>query len=171
MKDKAIIKKAMGTLQEFVRKQYSLKCTFWACNSRPENNRIESMITCSRCIAIIETNRHIRALEKLLPKSLNSPDMDEQLRLTAYNVKTKEKGCEIHDARISLTIKGALMVKGHDGKGNPLTSLVNAQKGLAAIDAGLAKADFDVDAFRQKQQGKTPPPPSDRPHGPGTDSE
>jgi hypothetical protein len=61
------------------------------------------------------------------------------VQLTAYNVKTKEKGVPIQDAVITKTAKGAYMVQGHDGKGNKLTTLVNEEKAMAAIKAGIAK--------------------------------
>jgi hypothetical protein len=61
------------------------------------------------------------------------------IKLTAYNVKTKEKGVEIQDAVISKTAKGAYMAQGHDGKGNKLTTLLNEEKALNAIKAGIAK--------------------------------
>jgi hypothetical protein len=61
------------------------------------------------------------------------------IKLTAYNVKTKEKGVEIQDAVITKTAKGAYMAQGHDGKGNKLTTLLNAEKALNAIKAGIAK--------------------------------
>jgi hypothetical protein len=60
-------------------------------------------------------------------------------QLTAYNVKTKEKGVPIMDAVITKTAKGAYMAQGHDGKGNKLTTLCNEAKALAAIKAGVAK--------------------------------
>ncbi|HEY0679974.1 MAG TPA: hypothetical protein VGD17_16935 [Chitinophagaceae bacterium] len=63
----------------------------------------------------------------------------EDIKLTAYNVKTKEKGVEIQDAVITKTAKGAYMAQGHDGKGNKLTTLLNEQKALGAIKAGIAK--------------------------------
>ena len=62
-----------------------------------------------------------------------------EFQLTAYNVKTKEKNVPIHDAVVTKTAKGAYMVQGHDGKGNKLTTLVNAEKAMAAIAAGIAK--------------------------------
>ncbi|WP_018629869.1 hypothetical protein [Niabella aurantiaca] len=62
--------------------------------------------------------------------------------LTAYNVKTKEKNVPIQDAVISRTVKGGYIAKGHDGKGNKLTSLLGEEKALAAIKAGLAKQDW-----------------------------
>ena len=62
-----------------------------------------------------------------------------EVTLTAYNVKTKEKNVPIHDAVVTKTAKGAYMVQGHDGKGNKLTTLCNAEKALAAIQAGVAK--------------------------------
>lgn len=61
------------------------------------------------------------------------------VQLTAYNVKTKEKGVPILNAVIKKTAKGAYMVQGDDGKGNKLTTLVNSEKALAAIAAGIAK--------------------------------
>lgn len=62
-----------------------------------------------------------------------------EIKLTAYNVKTKEKGVEIQDAVITKTAKGAYMAQGHDGKGNKLTTLLNEEKALNAIKAGIAK--------------------------------
>jgi hypothetical protein len=59
--------------------------------------------------------------------------------ITAYNVKTKEKNVPMHDAVISKTERGGYIAKGHDGKGNKLTSLLGEAKALAAIKAGTAK--------------------------------
>ena len=61
------------------------------------------------------------------------------IQLTAYNVKTKEKGVPILNAVVTKTAKGAYMVQGDDGKGNKLTTLCNEAKALAAIKAGIAK--------------------------------
>lgn len=66
-----------------------------------------------------------------------------EITLTAYNVKTKEKGVPIQDAVVTKTAKGAYMVQGNDGKGNKLTTLVNEAKALAAIEAGIAKKGWD----------------------------
>ena len=63
--------------------------------------------------------------------------------LTAYNVKTKEKGVPIQDAVITKTAKGAYMAQGHDGKGNKLTTLLGEEKALAAIKAGIAKQGWE----------------------------
>ncbi len=65
------------------------------------------------------------------------------VQLTAYNVKTKEKGVPIQDAVITKTAKGGYMAQGHDGKGNKLTTLVGEEKALAAIQAGIAKKGFE----------------------------
>ncbi len=62
--------------------------------------------------------------------------------ITAYNVKTKEKNVSMLDAVISKTAKGGYIAKGHDGKGNKLTSLLGEAKALAAIKEGLAKQDW-----------------------------
>jgi hypothetical protein len=59
--------------------------------------------------------------------------------ITAYNVKTKQKGVVMQDAVITKTAKGAYMAQGHDGKGNKLTTLMNEEKAMAAIKAGIAK--------------------------------
>lgn len=61
------------------------------------------------------------------------------VKITAYNVKTKEKGVEMLDAVINKTAKGAYMAQGHDGKGNKLTTLMGEEKAMAAIKAGVAK--------------------------------
>lgn len=61
------------------------------------------------------------------------------VKLTAYNVKTKEKNVPIQDPVITKTAKGAYMVQGHDGKGNKLTTLCNEEKAMAAINAGVAR--------------------------------
>ena len=69
--------------------------------------------------------------------------MSEEVTLTAYNVKTKETGVKIHDAVITKTAKGAYMAQGNDGKGNKLTTLLGAEKALAAIKAGIAKQGWE----------------------------
>ena len=61
------------------------------------------------------------------------------VKITAYNVKTKEKGVEMFDAVITKTAKGAYMAQGNDGKGNKLTTLMGEEKAMAAIKAGIAK--------------------------------
>jgi hypothetical protein len=61
-----------------------------------------------------------------------------EVTLTAYNVKTKEKGVPIQDAVVTRTAKGGYMAQGHDGKGNKLTTLLGEEKALAAIKAGVA---------------------------------
>jgi len=68
-------------------------------------------------------------------KLLNMSDV----KITAYNVKTKEKGVEMFDAVITKTAKGAYMAQGNDGKGNKLTTLMGEEKAMAAIKAGVAK--------------------------------
>lgn len=72
-----------------------------------------------------------------MSKEKNTPE-NEPLSLTAYNVRTKERNVPILDAVITKTKKGAALAKGHDGKGNKLTTLLSLTKALACIDAGLA---------------------------------
>lgn len=64
---------------------------------------------------------------------------EEKIKLTAYNVRTKEKGVEMHDVVITKTAKNAYMAKGHDGKGNPLTTLLGREKAEKAVAQGVAK--------------------------------
>ena len=65
------------------------------------------------------------------------------VKITAYNVKTKEKGVTMLDAVITKTAKGAYMAQGNDGKGNKLTTLMNGEKAMAAVAAGIAKKAWD----------------------------
>ena len=81
--------------------------------------------------------KHVNTVISAITNSKTQP-MSE-VTLTAYNVKTKEKGVPMHDAVITKTAKGAYMAQGHDGKGNKLTTLLNEAKALAAIQAGIAK--------------------------------
>lgn len=64
--------------------------------------------------------------------------MTEQLTLTAYNVKTREKNRPILNAKIKRTAKGAYMAQGNDEDGTKLTTLLNKQKAEAVVAAGLA---------------------------------
>ena len=85
-------------------------------------------------------NWSIKLLKFLISGIPNQkPYKMSEVQLTAYNVKTKEKGVPVLDAVVTKTAKGAYMVQGHDGKGNKLTTLVNEEKALAAIKAGIAK--------------------------------
>lgn len=61
------------------------------------------------------------------------------VKLTAYNVKTKEKGVEMKEAVITKTSRGGYMAQGNDGKGNKLTTMLSEANALAAIKAGIAK--------------------------------
>jgi hypothetical protein len=84
--------------------------------------------------------RRLKELKCIIsPFPNQKPKPMSNVQLTAYNVKTKEKGVPIQDAVITKTAKGAFMVQGHDGKGNKLTTLVNSEKAMAAISAGIAK--------------------------------
>ena len=80
------------------------------------------------------------ASENATPQQ-NESEQKEQapLALTAYNVKTKEKGVPVLDGILKKTAKGTYMASGHDGKGNKLTTIVGAEKALALVEAGIAK--------------------------------
>ena len=65
------------------------------------------------------------------------------VKITAYNVKTKEKGVEMKDAVVTKTSKGKFMAQGNDGKGNKLTTFLSDANAMAAIKAGVAKKGWD----------------------------
>lgn len=69
----------------------------------------------------------------------DNKDGTAEVTLTAYNVKTKKKGCPILNAVLKKTAKGAIMAQGDDGDGNKLTTLLNKEKAEACVAAGLAK--------------------------------
>jgi predicted metal-binding protein len=58
-----LIKAAIKQLTQCVKALEATDCTFWACDCTPENNRIRSMVTCSRCQGIIVLNRQIKKLQ------------------------------------------------------------------------------------------------------------
>lgn len=64
---------------------------------------------------------------------------ENEITLTAYNVKTKIKGRPILNPVISKTKKGAYMVQGFDDNGDKLVTLVGKEKAEAAVAAGIAK--------------------------------
>ena len=66
-----------------------------------------------------------------------------------------EKGVEMLDAVITKTAKGAYMAQGNDGKGNKLTTLMNGEKALAAIAAGVVLFVFIPLVARLTQEKKT----------------
>jgi len=65
------------------------------------------------------------------------------VKITAYNVKTKEKGVEMLNAVITKTAKGAFMAQGLSATGDKLTTLMNGEKAMAAIAAGVAKKGWE----------------------------
>lgn len=63
--------------------------------------------------------------------------------ITAYNVKTKEKGVVMQDPVITQTKKGGYMAKGTCAKsGATLCALLSKDNALAAIESGEAKKGF-----------------------------
>ena len=63
--------------------------------------------------------------------------------ITAYNVKTKEKGVVMQNPVITQTKKGGYMAKGTCGKsGATLCAILSKDKALAAIESGEAKKGF-----------------------------
>lgn len=69
---------------------------------------------------------------------INFKIMSNDTTITAYNVKTKEKGVAMKDAVITKTSRGGYMAQGNDGKGNKLTTMLSEAKAQAAIKAGSA---------------------------------
>lgn len=64
--------------------------------------------------------------------------MDTSKMLTAYCMKTKEKNVPMQDCVISKTARGGYMAQGTDGKGNKMTTMLNAEKAEQAIKDGVA---------------------------------
>jgi len=63
--------------------------------------------------------------------------------ITAYNVKTKEKGVVMQNPVIHQTKKGGYMAKGTCGKsGAKLCAMMSKEKALAAIESGEAEKAF-----------------------------
>ena len=59
--------------------------------------------------------------------------------LTAYCMKTKEKGVAMKDAVITKTSRGGYMAQGNDGQGNKMTTMLSKASAEAAVKAGTAK--------------------------------
>ena len=70
------------------------------------------------------------------PAKQNAP-----VEIRAYNVKTKQKNVLMVDAVITKTAKGAFLAQGKaaDNPDHKLTTLMNEEKAMAAINAGVAK--------------------------------
>ncbi|NQZ14536.1 MAG: hypothetical protein HRT94_06920 [Alphaproteobacteria bacterium] len=63
--------------------------------------------------------------------------------ITAYNVKTKEKGVVMQNPIITQTKKGGYMAKGTCAKsGATLCAILSKDKALAAIESGEATKGF-----------------------------
>ena len=60
-------------------------------------------------------------------------------KLTAYCMKTKEKGVEMQEAVITKTSRGGYMAQGNDGKGNKMTTMLGEARALEAVKDGVAK--------------------------------
>ncbi len=60
-------------------------------------------------------------------------------KLTAYCMKTKEKGVEMQDAVITKTSRGGYMAQGNDGNGNKMTTMLGEARALEAVKDGVAK--------------------------------
>lgn len=64
--------------------------------------------------------------------------MDTTNFLTAYNVRTKQKGRPILNAVLTMTKKGAVMAQGVDEDGTKLTTLISKDKANKAVADGVA---------------------------------
>jgi len=64
-------------------------------------------------------------------------------KLTAYCMKTKEKGVDMKDAVITKTSRGGYMAQGYDDKGNKMTTMLAEAKALACVKEGIAKKGWD----------------------------
>lgn len=65
-----------------------------------------------------------------------------ELQITAYCMKTKEKGVVMQNPVITKTEKNGretYIAHGEDGKGNKMTTILNKEKALGYIEAGVAE--------------------------------
>lgn len=63
---------------------------------------------------------------------------------------TKERNVPILDAIIITPKNGkGLMVRGHDGKGHPLTKFISLPDALAAVEGGVAKKGWDDNLIKK----------------------
>lgn len=74
-----------------------------------------------------------------LPKNNESEQGNKPMELTGYCMKRKEKNVPILNAVLAKTAKGAFLAKGVDEFGNKMTTIVNAAKAAALVEAGIAK--------------------------------
>lgn len=72
----------------------------------------------------------------------SEPAAEAPMQITAYDVKTKTKNVPMLNAVIKKTARGAYMAQGVSADGHKLTSLMNEEKALKAIKAGIAKQDW-----------------------------
>lgn len=63
--------------------------------------------------------------------------------ITAYNTTTKEKNVPVQNAVITKTKQGSYLVKGDDGKGNKLCTLVKKEVADRAVEAGEATKNYE----------------------------
>lgn len=73
-----------------------------------------------------------------LIKNKTQNKMENEITLTAYNVKTKQKNVPILNAVIKKTKKGAYMAQGVAEDGAKLVTLMSKEKADAVVKAGLA---------------------------------
>lgn len=73
----------------------------------------------------------------------NESEQAGQPTLTSYCMKTKTKNVPMLEAVITKTSKGAFMAQGVDEHGNKMTTLLNKDKAMACIEAGIAKKGWE----------------------------
>ena len=64
------------------------------------------------------------------------------MKLTAYDLKAKQKDVPFTEVTIEKTSRGGYIAKGLNAAGNKMTTLLSESKALAAIEAGTAKKGF-----------------------------
>ena len=63
-------------------------------------------------------------------------------KLTAYDLKRKEKNVAFTECAIVKTSRGGYMAKGLNEHGNKMNAMLSEAKALAAIEAGIATKGF-----------------------------
>lgn len=64
---------------------------------------------------------------------------EKQIQIFGYDAKLNKIGVPILNGVITKTSKNTFMVTGISEEGNKLTTLINGEKALAAIRAGIAR--------------------------------
>lgn len=82
--------------------------------------------------------------ENPLPENGDSEQQPAPMtEILGYDMKAKTKNVPVLEAVIKKTAKNGYMVSGVSAAGNKMTTLVNKEKAMAAIEAGIAQKGWE----------------------------